>query len=174
MSNSRIFFLLGLFVVVAAMAWVYLAQRNHNPVGDHITVYYTKVDGTTEVPWSVSMRPQQNGESGAEHLQYAALYAAVQAVAGPPSTTEAIRFPVGTHVRTVHVTGSTADVDLSPEVQSDQGGSFGESGEFKSLVWTLTGLPGIDSVLVRVDGRRLDALRGGHLALDKALRRTDW
>ncbi|GAC1613304.1 MAG: hypothetical protein NVS9B12_14550 [Vulcanimicrobiaceae bacterium] len=174
MSNSRIFFLLGMFVLVAAGAWLFLAQRNHSPVGDHLTVYYTKVDGVTEVPWDVSMRPQLSGEAGQEHLHNAALYAAVQAVAGPPSTADAIRFPAGTQVRAVSVIGSAADVDLSGAVKSNAGGSFGESGEFKALVWTLTGLPGIDSVSIRVDGQRLDALPGGHLELDKPLRRTDW
>ncbi|MDP9018209.1 MAG: GerMN domain-containing protein [Candidatus Eremiobacteraeota bacterium] len=174
MSNSRIFFLLGLFVLIAVGAWLFLAQRNHSPVGDHLTVYYTNVDGKTVTPWTVSMRPQQSGEAGQEHLHNAALYAAVQAVAGPPSTTDAIRFPAGTQVRTVSVTGSTAEVDLSGAVKSPAGGSFGESGEFKALVWTLTGLPGIDSVRIRVDGQRLDALPGGHFELDKPLHRADW
>lgn len=174
MSNSRILVLIGLFIVVAAGSWYFLSQRNKSPVGESLTVYYTKVDGQSEVPWTVSMRPQVSGESADEHLQNAAMYAAVQAVAGPPGTTEAIRFPTGTQVRSVHVTDKTADVDLSGAVKTTGGGSFGESGEFKSLVWTLTQLPGIEAVGIRVDGQRLDALPGGHLALDKPLRRTDW
>ncbi|GAC1652175.1 MAG: hypothetical protein NVS9B12_01320 [Vulcanimicrobiaceae bacterium] len=161
-------------MLVAAASWLYLAKY-HNPVGDHLTVYYTKSDGTTEVPWSVSMRPPSRGESGAEHVQNAAFYAAVQAVAGPPSTVAAVRFPRGTVVNSVHVTGSTVDVDLSGALKTATG-SFDESAEFKALVWTLTdrGLPNIDSVTIRVEGRRLDSLPGGHLALDKPLRRSDW
>lgn len=174
MSNSRVFVLLGLFVVVAAGSWLFLSARNKSAIGDTLTVYYTKVDGRTEVPWTVSMRPQAAGESAAEHLQNAAMYAAVQAVAGPPGTTEAIRFPAGTQVRSVHVTDKTADVDLSGAVKSSGGGSFAESGEFKSLVWSLTELPGIEAVGIRIDGQRLDALPGGHLALDQPLRRSDW
>lgn len=174
MSRSRVFLLIGLFIAVSAASWLYLSAIHKSPVGDSLTVYYTKVDGTTEVPWTVSMRPQAGNESGAEHLQNAALYAAVQAVAGPPGTVEAIRFPSGTQVRSVTVTGKTADVDLSGEVKNTGGGSFGESGEFKALVWTLTQLPGIEAVGIRVDGRKLDALPGGHLALDQPLRRTDW
>lgn len=147
---------------------------NRSPIGDRITIYYTKIDGTTETPWTVSMRSQVSGESAAEHLQNAALYAAVQAVAGPPSTVEAVRFPPGTQVNSVHVTSSIAEVDLSNAVKSQAGGSFGESGEFKSLVWTLTSLPGIDGVGIRVDGQRLAVLPGGHLDLEKPLHRSDW
>ena len=172
-SNSRVFLLLALFVLVLAGTWFYLSKKYHNPIGDSLTVYYTKNDGTTEVPWTVSMRPPNHGESGEEHLANAALYAAVQAVAGPPSTTPAIRFPVGTVVGSVHVTGSTAEVDLTGAVKSGTG-SFDESGEFKSLVWTLTALPNIDAVGIRIDGQRLNSLPGGHLELDKPLRRSDW
>lgn len=174
MSNSRILFSLALFAIVAALSYFFLIKQQKSPIGDQITIYYTKIDGSTEVPWNVTMRPQLKGESVAEHLNNAALYAGVQAVAGPPSSTEAIRFPVGTRVRTAHVTGSTADVDLSADVKSKAGGSFAESGEFKALVWTLTALPGIDSVAIRIDGQRVDALPGGHFELDKPLHRSDW
>ncbi len=37
----------------------------------------------------------------------------------------------------------------------------GETGEFKALVWTLTALPGVDRVAVRVQGRQLQTLPGG-------------
>lgn len=174
MKSSRLFFLLALFVLAAAVSWFVVSQRNRSPIGERITVYYTKLDGTTEVPWTISLRPQAAGEPAAERLHNAALYAAVQAIAGPSSAIDAIRFPPGTHVRSLNVKGATADVDLSGEVRSQGGGSLGESGEFKALVWTLTALPGIDAVAIRVEGQRLDALPGGHLALDTPLRRSDW
>lgn len=174
MKSSRLFFLLALFVLAAAVSWFVVSQRNRSPIGERITVYYTKLDGTTEVPWTISLRPQAAGEPAAEWLHNAALYAAVQAIAGPSSTIDAIRFPPGTHVRSLNVNGATADVDLSGEVRSQGGGSLGESGEFKALVWTLTALPGIDAVAILVEGQRLDALPGGHLALDTPLRRSDW
>ncbi|MBV9736576.1 MAG: GerMN domain-containing protein [Candidatus Eremiobacteraeota bacterium] len=174
MKLSRALFLLVLFVLAAILAWFVVQQRNRSAIGEQITVYYTKIDGTTEVPWPITMRPQAPGESASEHLHNAALYAAVQAVAGPSSTIDAIRFPTGTQVRSVVVDGTTAVVDLSAAVGSAVGGSLGESGEFKSLVWTLTGLPGINAVAIRIDGQRVDALPGGHLALDEPLRRSDW
>ena len=174
MKTSRALFLLALFVLAAIVAYFVVQQRNRSAIGERITVYYTKIDGTTEVPWAITIRPQAPGESGSERLHNVALYAAVQAVAGPSSTIDAIRFPPGTHVRSVIVDGSTAVVDLSGEVRSATGGSLGESGEFKSLVWTLTGLPGINAVAIRIEGQRVDALPGGHLALDTPLRRSDW
>lgn len=137
-------------------------------------VYYTKSDGTSLGKWNVSVRPPQSGESAAEHKKNTALYAAVQAVAGPPSDVQAVRFPNGTHVIDVHVTGSTAVVDLSNEVSKQSGGTFGESGEFKGLVYTMTGIAGIDAVQVLVDGHKLDSLPGGHLELDQPLHRSDW
>jgi N-acetylmuramoyl-L-alanine amidase len=120
------------------------------------------------------MRPRAPGESAAEHQHNQALYGAVEAVTGPPSDVKAIRFPPGTHVLGVTVDGSTATVDLSKEVETQTGGSFGENGEFKALVYTVTGVPGIDAVQVTVNGSRLETLPGGHLELDQPLRRSDW
>ena len=162
-----------MLAVAAGVSW-YFASHQRSPIGANITVYYTKDDGTSEVPWTVSMRPQQAGESAPEHLNNAVLYAATQAVAGPPSSVSAVRFPPGTHVLRANVNDSTATVDLSEEVKNQTGGVLSESGAFKSLVWTLTALPGINQVAVRVQGQTLSTLPGGHLELDEPLRRSDW
>ncbi|MDQ6826645.1 MAG: GerMN domain-containing protein [Candidatus Eremiobacteraeota bacterium] len=166
-SSRATFLLLSLLLIAIAAGWWWFSRSNQNVVSNTITVYYTKTDGTTEVPWTISMGP-------ARDLRSVLFYAATQAVAGPASTNDAIRFPTGTHVLGVNVDERIADVDLSGEVKSLSGGSLGETGEFKSLVWTLTKISGIDGVRVRVDGMRLDALPGGHLELDKPLKRSDW
>jgi spore germination protein GerM len=70
--------------------------------------------------------------------------------------------------------GSTATVDISGAAKQSGGGSFAELGEFKSLVWTLTALPGIHAVRVKVDGASLVTLPGGHLELDEPLTRASW
>jgi spore germination protein GerM len=132
------------------------------------------LDGTTLGNQRVSLRPRQPDESTTEHLHNTVLYAAVQAVAGPPNDIQAIRFPPGTRIGGVSVDGSTATVDLSKEVDQQAGGTFGENGEFKGLVYTLTGIPGIDAVQVTVNGTRLETLPGGHLELDQPLHRSDW
>lgn len=173
MRISRALLLVLLLAAIAA-AWWYFTAHRRSAIPDHVTVYYTKADGTTEVPWTVSMRAQQPGESAAEHLRNAVLYAATQAVAGPPSNVAAIRFPPGTHLLSADVNDSTASVDLSKEVTNLAAGVTGESAEFKSLVWTLTALPGIDRVAIRVQGQTLQTLPGGHLEIDQPLRRSDW
>ena len=140
----------------------------------HLTVYYSKIDGHSMGTWDVSVRSPQAGQSADEQLHDAVLYAAVQAVAGPPSEVTAIRFPPGTHVLGVSVTGSTAAVDLSSEVTQQPGGTLGENGEFKELVYTVTGVPGINAVQVTVAGRTLNTLPGGQFELDQPLHRSDW
>mgnify|MGYP001336790848 CR=1 FL=1 len=170
MRYSRILFLVVLLVAVAAIAW-YLTP--HRPAVSDVTVYYTKDDGASEIPWTISVRPPSAGESAASRLQYLVLYAASQAVAGPPQSVSAVRFPAGTRVLSASVDGMTATVDLSSEVNRNPG-ALTESGEFKSLVWTLTALPGIDRVAVRVAGNKIATLPGGNFELDEPLRRSDW
>ena len=160
-------------IVLAAATWYFYAHKS-GPSAESVAVYYTKLDGTSLGDVRVSLRPRQPGESAAEHLHNVALYAAVQAIAGPPNGIQAIRFPAGTRVNDLRIDGSTATIDLSKEVESQAGGSFGENGEFKALVYTMTGVPGVDAVSVTVDGARLETLPGGHLELDEPLHRSDW
>jgi spore germination protein GerM len=171
--SPRLPVLIALLAIVAAGTWYYLAHRAAGSA-QTLAVYYTKLDGTTLGTMSVSMRPRQPDESAAEHLHNSVLYAAVQAVAGPPNDVQAIRFPPGTRVRGVSVEGTTATIDLSQDVEREAGGTFGENGQFKGLVYTLTGIAGIDAVQVLVEGNRLDTLPGGHLELDQPLHRSDW
>lgn len=172
-KTPRLVVLAVLLVAVAAGTWFFLTHRAGGD-GGTLTVYYTKIDGTTLGNLSVSLRPGQPGESADEHRHNVALYAAVEAVAGPPSDVQAIRFPQGTRVAGVTVSGTTATVDLAGNVTAQSGGSFGESGEFKSLVYTLTGVPGIDAVAITIDGKTVPSLPGGHLELDQPLHRSDW
>lgn len=167
MRTSRVLALIVLFVVAVGASWWWV-HRQARPVGDTITVYYTKVDGTTLVPWRVSLGPARDRRS-------VAFYAAVQCVNGPPPGTDAVRFPAGTRVRSVDVQDATADVDLSREIAASAEGGFAESAEFKALVWTLTQPSlGISSVRVRVDGARVATLPGGHLELDEPLSRSSF
>lgn len=173
MRTTRLPVLVAIAVIAAAAYW-YIHSTRATINGETIAIYYTKLDGKTLGEVRVSMRPRQAGESAAEHLHNTVLYAAVQAVAGPPNEIEAIRFPPGTSVQSVAIAGSTATVDLSKTVESQTGGSFGENGEFKGLVYTVTGIPGIDAVAITVDGANLETLPGGHLELDQPLHRSDW
>lgn len=162
---------LSLLVLVASCSWM---NGGGKSTADHLAVYYTKVDGTSLATWEISSRPQQNGETPAEHAHNVVLYAAVAAVAGPPADVQAIRFPAGTRVVSAAVNGSTAIVDLSTDVADRSGSALAENGEFKALVYTLTAIPGISAVQITVGGRKLQTLPGGHLELDSPLRRSDW
>jgi len=161
---------------IALLALVAIAGcgRQSTTPGSTLTVYYAKMDGTTLGTWDVTTRAPAPGESAAESLHDLATYAAVQAVAGPPAQTSAVRFPPGTRVRSVTLNGNTAVVDLSNEVTSGGGGSFEENGEFKGLVYTLTGIPPINAVQITIEGRTVETLPGGHLELDAPLHRADW
>jgi spore germination protein GerM len=171
--SLRLPILVVLLAIVAAGTWYYLSHRAAGNA-ETISIYYTKLDGTTLGTMSVSMRPRAGDESAAEHLHNTLLYAAVQAVAGPPRDLQVIRFPPGTRVVGATADGSTAVVDLSKDVERQAGGTFGENGEFKALVYTLTGIAGIDAVQILVEGSRVETLPGGHLELDQPLRRSDW
>ena len=160
--------LIVLFVAAVGVAWWYTTRKTGPAAGASIDVYYTKADGTTLVPWHVSLGPARDRAS-------VAFYAATQCVAGPPQGIEAVRFPAGTHVRAVDVQGSTADVDISKDVASSAEGGFAESAEFKALVWTLTQPSlGFAAVKVRIDGARVATLPGGHLELDEPLSRSSF
>jgi spore germination protein GerM len=161
--------LIVLFVAAVAAAWWFVHRQNTTAVADAIDVYYTKAaDGTTLVPWRVTLGAARDRDS-------VAFYAATSAVTGPPVGVDAVRFPAGTRVRAVDVQGSTADVDLSKEVAASAEGGFAESAEFKALVWTLTQPSlGITSVKVRIGGERVATLPGGHLSLDEPLSRSSF
>lgn len=175
MKTTRNIYALAIVAIVILAAWYFVLRPHLQQAGvGSLTVYYTKLDGTTLGTWDVSVRSSQSGESEADRLHYLVEYAALQSVAGPPPEISAVRFPPGARVRSVAVNGTTAVVDLTKDVGSAQGGSFQENGEFKGLVYTLTGIPTINAVQITIEGRTVSTLPGGHLELDAPLRRTDW
>jgi spore germination protein GerM len=165
MRATRAVALVLLLVVAAAASWWFFGRHSNEP--DTVTVYYTKADGSTLVPWTVSLGPARDRRS-------VAFYAAVQAVAGPPPGVDAVRFPRGTTVLSAYVDGTTVEVDLSRNIGAAVEGSFDEAAEFKALVYTLTALPGTTSVRVRIAGERIATLPGGHLELDEPLSRQSF
>ncbi|HTV74894.1 MAG TPA: GerMN domain-containing protein [Candidatus Acidoferrales bacterium] len=166
MRSARALVLFLVLAAAALLAYEFVRNRSGG-IGSSIPVYYTELDGQTMGSYTVTLGP-------ARDLQSVAFYAATQAVAGPPQDVEAIRFPPGTFVHSVAVAAPLVTVDLSGDVKNGAGGSFGESGEFKGLVWTMTALPQIQAVRVTVDGAPLATLPGGHLELDEPLDRSSW
>ena len=122
-------------------------------------------DGNTSIPIVIGMacfgplHPGQTGHPlGGQTLAVHRLFPPTTAADSPGNTGD----------------GSTIDVDLSRDVGTNVEGSFNESGEFKALVWTLTALPGVDAVDVKIAGARVATLPGGHLELDEPLSRTSF
>jgi spore germination protein GerM len=165
MRSLRPAFFIVFFLGAVAAAWYFVSHRAG--VGDSITVYYTKNDGTTEVPWRVTL-------GAARDLPSVAFYAATQAVAGPAQGIDAVRFPATTRVLAATVKVPTVTIDLSSDVDSSAQGGLLETGEFKGLVWTMTALPGITSVKIRINGSAVATLPGGHLELDEPLSRASF
>jgi spore germination protein GerM len=156
--------------VLGLLFYRFVIDRPRPPAAvthERLTVYYCKPDGETLAAWPVDA-------GSARDVKSLAFLAATHAIAGPPGDASAVRFPRGTVVRGVSVLESTAVVDLGGNVAGEPGGSFAESGEFKALVWTLTALPPITSVRIRIDGARVATLPGGHLELDEPLTRSSW
>ncbi|HTC31186.1 MAG TPA: GerMN domain-containing protein [Candidatus Acidoferrum sp.] len=174
MRALRPFFAIVVLAVAAVAGWYFLRPHTPSASGETLTVYYTKLDGTTLGTWDVSLRAPTPGESADARLHDVVTYAALQSVAGPPPDISAVRFPPGTRVHDVTIVNGTALVDLRGEVASANGGAFQENGEFKGLVYTLTGIPSINAVKITIEGRTVETLPGGHLELDAPLRRSDW
>jgi spore germination protein GerM len=161
--------IVGVLVIVVALgAWWFLGHRASTPtLPPTVTVYYPKLDGTTLVPWSISLGPAGDRAS-------VAFYVAVQTVAGPPSGVDAVRFPNGTRVRSVELDGRTAVVDLAGGIERPAEGSFTEAAVFKALVYSMTELPGIDAVRIRIGGRTVATVPGGHVEIDEPLTRRSF
>ncbi len=168
MKVLRALVVVALLAVAVFIGYRFVVRPTADEAGRSVAVYYVKPQSDTLAKWSVSLSPK------ATDIDSVAFYATAQVLAGPPAETPAIRFPTGTIARSVRVAGTTATVDLGGAVATPQSGSYGESGEFKALVWTLTSLSGITAVQVRVDGARVSTLPGGHLELDEPLTRQSF
>lgn len=155
-------------LAVAVFVGYRFSRTPTESAGRSVAIYYVKPDSDTLGKWSVSLSPK------ATDTESVAFYATAQVLAGPPAETQAVRFPTGTIARSVRVAGTTATVDLGGAVAAKQSGSYGESGEFKALVWTLTALNDVKAVQVLVDGARVATLPGGHIELDEPLTRQSF
>jgi spore germination protein GerM len=151
------------------LAAVLLSGCSHHVVvtpPSRITIYYCKA-GTNDlvrVPFSVDPKLSKT----------AVMTVAVnQLLTGPPvGRDEVVLFPQGTQAL-VTANGDTAAVDLTGSVErSFQRGGTDETGMFKSLTYTLTGISGIDKVQVTLGGRTVASLPGGQFELDEPLTRA--
>lgn len=136
------------------------------PPTDQITVYYSKAGSDTLVAFHYSAAP---GLAGAPRAQYAV----EQLLAGPlDPAADLLTFPPDTRAKvTLH--DATADIDLSGSITKRfSRGADDEAGLFKSLTYTVTDIPGITALQIRLNGQVVPALPGGQLELDEPLSRA--
>jgi germination protein M len=141
------------------------SRQAHVSAQRKVTIYFCRPGTDTLVPMHYSV----NGDLAGPALEQ---YALNQLLAGPGTAQNAVVvFPAGTRASLTHV-GNRAQVDLrGPIARAGHTGTSDEIALFKSLVYTLTELPGIAEVQVLVDGRKTAALPGGHFELDEPLNR---
>ncbi len=168
MKMLRAVVVVALLAVAAFVGYRFVSHPTADDSSRSVAVYYVKPESDALAKWSVSLSPK------ATDIESVAFYATAQVLAGPPTETQAIRFPTGTIARSVRVAGTTATVDLGGAIDKPQAGSYGESGEFRALVWTLTALHDITAVQILVDGVRVATLPGGHVELDQPLTRQSF
>ena len=156
-------------MLAAAAVWALFlggcARHPHVLETHQLTVYYCKGGTAALVPLRFVVDSKLNE-------QQLAAFAVNQLLSGPSALgNDVVLFPGGTRA-TVSVSGGTATVDLSGSVADGfHGGTSEETAMFKSLTYTLTGLPDVKNVKVLVKGQSVAALPGGQFALDEPLTR---
>lgn len=135
------------------------------PSPRQITIYYCKA-GTGDlvrIPYTVDPKMPDAAVQA---------YALSQLWAGPSVGRDSVvLFPSDTQA-SVTTQGGTALVNITGSMaRSFRGGASDEAAMFKSLTYTLTGLPGITRVQVLIAGRKVGVLPGGHFEIDEPLTR---
>jgi|ERR1700694_2208164 len=156
----------ALFVAAAFLAGG-CSRHATVPTTHHVTIFYGRAGTEKLVPMQFNV-----DEKVAANPSALETYAVNQLLAGPVVGSDTfVQFPAGTHA-TISQRGKMVTVDLhGPIARSIQTGGTDEAALFKSLTYTLTGLPGVSSVQVLVEGKKLAALPGGQFELDEPLTR---
>lgn len=143
-----------------------------SPAAAGFAVYFLQDSGGNDVripPFLVAVHRETTDEDVAT--------AAVEALlAGPTAAEEAdgisVDVPEGTVVHGVAVAGGTATVDLSGDFESG-GGSLAMFSRLATLTYTLTGLDGVDEVVLELDGVPVDVFSSEGIIIDGPLTRDD-
>ncbi|MEW6662010.1 MAG: GerMN domain-containing protein [Bacillota bacterium] len=131
-----------------------------------VEVFYADEQSMYLVPISIGVRDG----SGKKEL---ALQAVEALLAGPPANSGLTRtvWP-GAKVLGLEVEGDTAVINLSKDVINYGGGATAETMLINSLVYTLTGIKGINQVQMLIDGQKLSYLPEG-TEISKPISRPD-
>lgn len=126
-----------------------------------VTVYFSNEDATA---LKAERRPLAPGEDPV-------LCTLQELLKGPENPNLGRTIPDGVRVLSTRLDGSTLYVDFSEELRTRHwGGSTGEIMTVYSIVNSLTAIPGVEEVVILLEGR-LEETLVGHLILDEPIRR---
>lgn len=87
-------------------------------------------------------------------------------IKGPLSESSARIVSPKTKIRSLTIQNGVATIDFSKEIQNDfPGGALEEDMAIKSILWSITQIPGIQGVRILINGEFGDSI-GGHILLD--------
>ena len=87
-------------------------------------------------------------------------------IQGPLSKTSARTLAPKTKILSLTIQNGIATIDFSKDIQDDfPGGALEEDMIIKSIVWSMTQIPGINGVCILINGEFGDSI-GGHILLD--------
>lgn len=161
-SLSTILVIAAVTVVAGIIVLAWLAGRPPEKQTREINVYFSDEDG---LYLKAEKHSIEKGELPTEAR--AALEALIN---GPSSASLGKTLPQGTRLASLDIEGTTAVVNLSPEViKNHEGGSSGELQTIYSIVDTLSlNFPEIKEVQILVEGKK-EATIAGHIDISQPL-----
>ena len=154
-----ILLVVGLF---AAAAWVYTSQSKEE---NTVQIYFFKGAKLTAVNRPITPNEQP-------------LTKAIKELLSGPTKEEAQQgvvsyLPGGTKVSNVRASGRTAIINFNSKLEDYGGGTARVEGMIAQIVYTTTGISGIDKAWIWMNGEKEIVLGGEGLVLDKPLGRAD-
>lgn len=130
---------------------------------DYVTLYFANEDASG---LAAERRPIRSSDDR--------IASTLDGLLAGPQTPHLLRtIPAGVQVLGYRLEGSTLYVDFSKELRTNHwGGSTGEIMTVYSIVNSLTAVPGVDKVVITLEGELQETLVG-HLILDEPLARDE-
>lgn len=135
--------------------------QNEQAEGTKIQLYFSDTNAMYMIPVTVSVPKTKAVARTAVELL----------ISGPKSSSLGKTIPKGVKLLGIDLEDGIARVDFSRELRDNHwGGSSGESATISSIVYTLTGLPGVEKVQILIEGKTGQSI-AGHMILDQAFGR---
>lgn len=101
------------------------------------------------------------------NLSQKATYILGELIQGPRSSKLTATLAPTTKILSVNIINGIATIDFNKSIQDDfSGGALEEDLTIKSIVWSMTQIPGINGVSILINGEFGDSI-GGHILLDR-------